>query len=65
MKEFRSLDRRRFMASMGAATLSFTVVKPGLARGTGANSKIKLGMIGCGLGMLAAIGLRAKETPPA
>ncbi|MFB0552879.1 MAG: Gfo/Idh/MocA family protein [Phycisphaerae bacterium] len=42
------ITRRRFMAGAGAAALSFTVVKPKLVRGYGANSKIDLGIIGCG-----------------
>jgi myo-inositol 2-dehydrogenase/D-chiro-inositol 1-dehydrogenase len=42
------ITRRRFMAGAGAAALSFTVVKPRLVRGYGANSKIDLGVIGCG-----------------
>jgi len=40
------VDRRRFLA--GASALSFTVLKPQLVRGSQANSKIELGMIGCG-----------------
>jgi myo-inositol 2-dehydrogenase/D-chiro-inositol 1-dehydrogenase len=43
-----SISRRRFMAGAGAAALSFTVVQPELVRGAGANSKINLGLIGCG-----------------
>ena len=43
-----SLTRRRFMAGAGAAAVSFTVVKPESVRGSAANSKINLGMIGCG-----------------
>ncbi|MHC4396043.1 MAG: Gfo/Idh/MocA family protein [Planctomycetota bacterium] len=42
------VTRRGFMAAAGAAALSFTIIKPELVRGTDANSKIKLGMIGCG-----------------
>ena len=42
------ISRRRFMAGAGAAAMSFAVMKPSLVRGTEANSKIKLGMIGCG-----------------
>jgi len=42
------ITRRDFMASASAAALSFAVVKPELVRGYGANSKINLGMIGCG-----------------
>jgi len=40
------LGRRAFLA--GTAALSFTVVKPQQVRGTQANSKLTLGMIGCG-----------------
>ncbi|MFB0525060.1 MAG: Gfo/Idh/MocA family protein [Phycisphaerae bacterium] len=42
------ITRRQFIAGAGAATLSFTVIKPELVRGFNASSKIKLGMIGCG-----------------
>jgi len=44
----KSLTRRRFMAGAGAAAVSFAVIKPELVRGTAANSKINLGLIGCG-----------------
>jgi len=44
----KSLSRRGFMASAGAAAVSFAVIQPGLVRGTAANSKINLGLIGCG-----------------
>ncbi|MEJ2702009.1 MAG: Gfo/Idh/MocA family oxidoreductase [Sedimentisphaerales bacterium] len=43
-----SISRRQFMAGAGAAALSFTVVKPELVHAAGANSKINLGLIGCG-----------------
>jgi len=43
-----SLTRRRFMAGAGAAAVSFAVIKPQLVRGSAANSKINLGLIGCG-----------------
>lgn len=43
----RSLTRRRFMATAGAV-MSFTAVKPPLVRGTAENSKVDLGLIGCG-----------------
>ena len=36
------------MVNAGAAALSFTVVKPDLVRGASANSKVNLGLIGCG-----------------
>ena len=42
------INRRRFMAGAGAAALSFTIVKPELIRGSAANSKVNLGLIGCG-----------------
>ncbi|HUW18178.1 MAG TPA: Gfo/Idh/MocA family oxidoreductase [Sedimentisphaerales bacterium] len=42
------VTRRRFIAGAGAAAFSFAVVKPRLVRGTEANSKVKLGLIGCG-----------------
>jgi predicted dehydrogenase len=40
------ITRRRFIA--GTAAISFAIVKPQLVRATQANSKIKLGLIGCG-----------------
>jgi len=42
-------SRRGFLASVGAAAYPFTVIKPELVRGSQANSKIALGMIGCGV----------------
>jgi predicted dehydrogenase len=42
------VSRRKFIAGAGAAALSFTFVKPGLVRGTSANSKIDLALLGCG-----------------
>ncbi len=43
-----SLTRRGFMAGAGAAAVSFAVMEPGLVRGSAANAKINLGLIGCG-----------------
>jgi myo-inositol 2-dehydrogenase/D-chiro-inositol 1-dehydrogenase len=43
-----SLTRRGFMAGAGAAAMSFAVMEPGLVRGSAANGKINLGLIGCG-----------------
>ncbi len=43
-----SITRRRFIAGTGASVLAFTVLKPGLARAAEANSKIDIGLIGCG-----------------
>jgi len=42
------LSRRRFVASAGAAALSFTIATPRMARTYAANAKVKLGLIGCG-----------------
>lgn len=47
-KTHTQCNRREFIAGTGAAALSFTVMKPKLVRGSTANSKIKLGIIGCG-----------------
>jgi predicted dehydrogenase len=44
----RALDRREFMTRTGAAVISFSIMRPELVRGSQANSKIALGMIGCG-----------------
>jgi myo-inositol 2-dehydrogenase/D-chiro-inositol 1-dehydrogenase len=41
------LTRRQFIAGSGVA-FSFTILKPELVRGTAANSKIELGLVGCG-----------------
>ena len=42
-----SLDRRKFLASAGAAA-AFAVVRPQAVRGFAANAKIRLGLVGCG-----------------
>ena len=42
------MTRRSFIAGTGASVLAFTVLKPGLVGGAEANSKINLGLIGCG-----------------
>jgi predicted dehydrogenase len=42
------VNRRQFIAGSGAAALAFTVMRPELVRGTQANAKITLGMVGCG-----------------
>jgi predicted dehydrogenase len=46
-KNSRQVNRRQFITGAGAA-LSFTIMKPEFVRGTAANSKIKLGLVGCG-----------------
>ena len=43
-----SITRRRFLAGTGASVLAFTVLKPGLVGGAEANSKVDIGLIGCG-----------------
>jgi len=43
-----SLTRRGFMAGAGAAAVSFAVMEPGVVHGSAANSKINLGLVGCG-----------------
>lgn len=50
MPAIGSLDitRRKFLASTGAAALGFTLLKPELVHGAAANSKIDIGVIGCG-----------------
>ncbi|MGZ5424403.1 MAG: Gfo/Idh/MocA family protein, partial [Candidatus Aminicenantales bacterium] len=48
MKESRTVNRREFMAKAGAAALSATILPPGLVRGSQANAKIGLGLVGCG-----------------
>ncbi len=47
-KDPSSITRRRFLAGTGASVLAFTVLKPELIGGAEANSKIDLGLIGCG-----------------
>jgi predicted dehydrogenase len=42
------LNRRQFIAGAGGVALSFSIMKPELARGSQVNSKISLGSIGCG-----------------
>jgi predicted dehydrogenase len=48
-KSKEKISRREFIADAGVAALSFAVVKPGIVHGTEANSKVRLGMIGCGM----------------
>jgi len=56
-----ALNRRQFIAGAGAATLSFTLLKPNLVFGTDANRKINIGMIGCGKRSTWISGLFAKH----
>jgi myo-inositol 2-dehydrogenase / D-chiro-inositol 1-dehydrogenase len=43
-----SLTRRRFLAGTGASVVSFSIAKPSLVFGSQANSKINIGIAGCG-----------------
>ncbi|MCY3021710.1 MAG: Gfo/Idh/MocA family oxidoreductase [Planctomycetota bacterium] len=43
-----TLGRRDFLAAAGAAAVSVTILSPKTVRGAEANSKIELGLIGCG-----------------
>lgn len=43
-----SLNRRQFVAGAGATAVACAVVNPQLVRGTNANSKVSIGLIGCG-----------------
>jgi myo-inositol 2-dehydrogenase/D-chiro-inositol 1-dehydrogenase len=47
-KEVQHITRRGFLAGAGAAAVSFAIINPKLVRGTEANSKINIGLIGCG-----------------
>jgi predicted dehydrogenase len=42
------VTRRKFLASAGAAAVGLTILKPGLVAGAEANSKVDIGVIGCG-----------------
>ena len=42
------ITRRRFLAGAGATVVAATVLEPQLLRGAEANSKINIGLIGCG-----------------
>ena len=47
-KKSKSFTRREFIAGTSAAAISFSVMKPDIVFGSNANSKIIIGMIGCG-----------------
>ena len=42
------LNRREFLAGAGSAAMAFSIMKPGVVRGSQVSSKISLGSIGCG-----------------
>jgi myo-inositol 2-dehydrogenase / D-chiro-inositol 1-dehydrogenase len=46
--ETTPITRRRFIAGTSASVLGFTMLQPDLLRGAEANSKINIGLIGCG-----------------
>jgi predicted dehydrogenase len=48
MKTSKTVNRREFIAKAGAAALSATVLPAGLSRSFQADSKIRLGLVGCG-----------------
>ena len=43
-----SISRRKFIAGSSSAAIAFTILKPELVGGAEANSKIDIGLIGCG-----------------
>jgi len=43
-----TMNRRQFITSSLATAAAFTIIKPSLVRGADANSKVRLGVIGCG-----------------
>jgi myo-inositol 2-dehydrogenase / D-chiro-inositol 1-dehydrogenase len=47
-EQLHSITRRRFLAGSGASVLGITMLEPGLALAAEANSKIDIGLIGCG-----------------
>lgn len=48
-KSKNQVTRRSFLASTAGTALAFSIIKPELVKGTTANSKINLGLIGCGV----------------
>lgn len=42
------ITRRNFLAGAGAATVTFTILDPKIVRAAEANTKLSLGLIGCG-----------------
>jgi predicted dehydrogenase len=48
IRDGHRMNRREFIKGAGAAAFALTILKPELVGGTQANSKIKLGIIGCG-----------------
>ena len=48
MAQKQKINRRSFLAGAGTAAMAFTLATPQVAKGYAANSKINLGVIGCG-----------------
>lgn len=46
--ESSQFSRRQFLATTGASALSFAIVQPGSVFGAEANTKVNIGLIGCG-----------------
>jgi len=44
----QALNRREFIGTTAAAAAGFMILKPGLVRGTQANSAVRVGLLGCG-----------------
>jgi len=47
-KSVNKINRRDFISKTGSALATISVMSPALIRGTTANSKVKVGLIGCG-----------------
>jgi len=47
-QQHSTFTRRQFLATAGASALSLAVAPAGLARGAGSDSRINIGLIGCG-----------------
>ena len=44
----KAINHRRFMAKAGTTVFSVAIMKPERAKGTQVNSRIRIGLIGCG-----------------
>ncbi len=44
----KAINRREFISKTGTALATFSIISPSVVRGTKNNSKIKIGLIGCG-----------------
>ena len=57
----KKMERRSFLKSATAVS-AFTILKPGTAFGSNANSAIRMGIIGCGGRGTAVISSMSKNT---